>query len=81
MKKIFLVLLMVFMLCGCSIYNKKIVDLTWSFEKAIINVGDETIEVDISTWNDFEDSDMVEIRSKDGKTYYTHSSNVVLISK
>lgn len=78
MKKILSILLVLIMLTGC---NKKIIDLKWHYNKALILLGDEVIEVDISTWNDYEDSDMVEIQAKDGTTYYTHGSNIVLISE
>lgn len=67
-----------FMFTGC---NKQLFDATWSFERAIIFLPDgEKIEGKITTWDDFEGSDMVQVVI-DGKTYLTHSSNVIMISE
>ncbi|MBR6289149.1 MAG: hypothetical protein IKR19_07440 [Acholeplasmatales bacterium] len=61
---------------GCG--NKQLVDTHYVFKKAIIDgVG----EVEVSSWNDYDDSDMVQIKTKDGVIYYTHSSKVILMSK
>ena len=62
---------------GC---NKQMVDLTYSYEYAIIGLPNgEVVEGKVSSWTDFEDGDQLQIRI-DGKTYLVHSSNVVLIS-
>lgn len=74
------VLLAVSMLvmAGC---NKQMVDLTYSYEYAIIGLPNgEVVEGKVSSWKDFEDGDQIQVRI-DGKTYLVHSSNVVLISK
>ncbi len=64
-------------LSGC---NKQMVDLTYSYEYAIIGLPNgETVEGKVSSWTDFEDGDQIQVRI-DGKTYLVHSSNVVLIS-
>ena len=83
MKKLIALLLVVILaltvmlLAGC---NKQLVDLTYSYEYAIIGLPNgETVEGKVSSWTDFEDGDQLQIRS-DGKTYLVHSSNVVLIS-
>ncbi len=63
------------MLTGC---NKQILDTNYTFTKAIIDgVG----KVEIKSWNDYEQSDMVQVTDKNGVVYLTHSSNVVLMSK
>ena len=84
MKKLIALLLVVILaltvmlLAGC---NKQLVDLTYSYEYAIIGLPNgETVEGKVSSWTDFEDGDQLQIRI-DGKTYLVHSSNVVLISK
>lgn len=60
--------------CG----NRQILDLNYSFKYAIIDgVG----EVEISSWTDYEGSDMIQVTGKDGCTYLTHSSKVILKSK
>ena len=65
------------MLCGC---NKQMVDLTYSYERAILMLPNgEVIEGKVSSWTDFEDGDQIQVRI-DGKTYLIHSSNIVLIS-
>ena len=74
---ILMVLVMVFMLIGCG-YNKQIIDLDYKFNYAIIFLPDgSTIEGKVSSWNDYEESDMIQVKI-DGVTYLTHSSNVIL---
>ena len=65
-------------LSGC---NKQMVDLTYSYEYAIIGLPNgEVVEGKVSSWTDYEDGDQLQVKI-DGKTYLVHSSNVVLISK
>ena len=64
-------------LAGC---NKQMVDLTYSYEYAIIGLPNgEVVEGKVSSWTDFEDGDQIQVKI-DGKTYLVHSSNIVLIS-
>ena len=85
MKKIIAILLvavvalsMALIATGC---NKQLVDLTYSYEYAIIGLPNgETVEGKVSSWTDFEDGDQIQVKI-DGKTYLVHSSNIVLISK
>lgn len=64
-------------LAGC---NKQMVDLTYSYERAILVLPNgEVIEGKVTSWTDFEDGDQIQVRI-DGKTYLVHSSNIVLIS-
>lgn len=64
---------------GCG--NKNVFDKTWSFERAIIFLPNgEKIEGEVSSWDEFDGSDMIQI-TVDGKTYLTHSSNVIMISE
>ena len=68
----------IMLLSGC---NKQLVDLTYSYEYAIIALPNgEVVEGKVTSWTDFEDGDQLHIKI-DGKTYLVHSSNVVLISK
>lgn len=82
MKKFICVTLVAIMLMTCLVgCNQQILDTTWSFERAIIFLPNgEKIEGDVTSWKDFESSDMIQVVI-DGKTYLTHSSNVVLISE
>lgn len=67
----------VLLLAGC---NKQMVDLTYSYEYAIIGLPNgETVEGKVSSWTDFEDGDQIQVKIE-GKTYLVHSSNIVLIS-
>ena len=81
MKKVIamiLVLLMGLSLLGC---NKQMVDLTYSYERAIIQLPNgEIVEGKVSSWTDFEDGDQIQVKIE-GKTDLVHSSNIVLISE
>ena len=67
----------VLVLSGC---NKQMVDLTYSYEYAIIGLPNgQVVEGKVSSWTDFEDGDQIQVKI-DGKTYLVHSSNIVLIS-
>lgn len=83
MKKIIALLLAVILVMGIALLagcNKQMVDLTYSYEYAIIGLPNgETVEGKVSSWTDFEDGDQIQVKI-DGKTYLVHSSNVVLIS-
>ena len=80
MKKIMaliLAVLTVMVLSGC---NKQMLDLTYSYEYAIIGLPNgEVVEGKVTSWTDYEDGDQLQIKIA-GKTYLVHSSNVVLIS-
>lgn len=85
MTKIICVLLVIAVLCmllfGLTGCNQQIIDTTWSFERAIIFLPDgNKIEGKVSSWKDYEASDMIQV-VVEGKTYLTHSSNVLLISE
>ena len=70
-------LVLVLALTGC---NKQMVDLTYSYERAILSLPNgEIVEGKVSSWTDFENGDQIQVRI-DGKTYLVHSSNIVLIS-
>lgn len=62
-------------LTGC---NMQVIDTNWTFKYADIE-GVGTVEV--SSWKDYDQSDMIQVTAKDGTTYLTHSSNVVLRTK
>lgn len=83
MKKVIAFLLAVILLMGVLLLagcNKQMVDLTYSYEYAIIGLPNgETVEGKVSSWTDFEDGDQIQVKIE-GKTYLVHSSNIVLIS-
>ena len=71
------VVVLTVLLAGC---NKQMVDLTYSYEYAIISLPNgEVVEGKVSSWKDFDDGDQIQVKI-DGKTYLVHSSNIVLIS-
>jgi len=78
MKKIIaaiLVLIMIFALAGC---NKQIIDTTYHFNYAIIQLPNgDVVEGKVQSWTDFEDGDQIQVKI-DGVTYLVHSANVVL---
>ena len=76
-------LLSIFAICvltvtGC---NRQIFDTTWHFQKAHIrgiSTSNEWTTVEIASWRDYPDGDVVQIKAKNGKTYLTHYNNIVL---
>lgn len=75
MKKLAIVILTSLMLSGC---NRTLVDTTWAYKYADIQ-GIGTVQV--ASWRDYENSDMIQVSATDGNTYLTHSVNVVLRTK
>lgn len=73
-----IVVLMSLLLVGC---NKQFIDMTYSFDRAIISLPNgEIVEGKIQSWKDFDDGDQVQVKINE-KTYLVHSTNVVLISE
>ena len=65
-------------LSGC---NKQIVDVTFSYERAIISLPNgEVVDGKVQSWTDYEDGDQIQVKIG-GVTYLVHSSQVVLISE
>ena len=79
-KLIALVLVIVLAMCIMTGCNKQLIDVTYSFERAIIYLPNgEVIEGRVTSWKDYDDGDQIQVKI-DGKTYLVHSSNIVLIS-
>lgn len=69
---------MVFTMAGC---NKQMVDLTYSYDYAIIGLpSGEVVEGEVQSWTDYEEGDQIQLKI-DGTMYLVHSSNVVLMKK
>ena len=83
MRKIVVLLIAVIALLSCLLLsgcNKQMMDLTYSYEYAIISLPNgEVVEGKVTSWTDYEDGDQLQVKIN-GKTYLVHSSNVVLIS-
>ena len=81
MKKAIIWILVLVALVSLTACNKQMVDLTYSYEYAILSLPNgEVVEGKVSSWTDFEDGDQIQVRIA-GKTYLVHSSNIVLISE
>ena len=80
MKKIIALVLLITLALGIAGCKKQMVDLTFSYERAILVLPNgEVVEGRVTSWTDFEDGDQIQVKI-DGKTYLVHSSNIVLIS-
>lgn len=64
-------------LTGC---NQQIIDLNYTFDKAICNIGNETKEIKIDKWNDY-DGEQLQIIDKEGNVYLVSSYNCILIKE
>lgn len=74
---LFVLFIILFSMCGC---NKMLIDTTYSFEYAIIELPNgEVVEGKVQSWTDYEDGDQIQVRI-DGTTYLVHSEDIVLIS-
>ena len=81
--KLFMSVAAVLIICGIILTgcgNRQILNTTWSFDRAIIILGDEKIEVQVESWKDYEDTN-IQIKTKDGKIYLTDVKNVLMIKE
>ena len=84
MKKIIAILLVAVVSLALALFtvgcNKQVMDLTYSYERAIICLPNgEIVDGKVTSWTDYEDGDQIQVKI-DGKTYLVHSSNIALIS-
>ena len=85
MKKLILMgvcVLLLTIICACFYScNYQMVDTTYKFDRAIINLPNgEVVEGPVDSWKDYEDGDQIQVKVN-GKTYLIHSANVVLIKE
>lgn len=64
-------------LTGC---NKQIIDLKYTYNKAICNIGGTYKEIEIKKWNDYE-GEQLQIIDKDNNVYLVSSFNCTLINE
>lgn len=79
MKKLILsiLLLVALGLCGCG--NKQIIDTTWKYDRAIIQLPNgEIVDGKIESWSDY-DGEQLQIKIN-GVTYLVNSNDVALIA-
>lgn len=80
MKKIIVLLIIVLIVIFASSCNRQMVDLTYRYDRAIIELPNgEVIEGDVESWRDYADGDQIQVKI-DGVQYLVHSSDIVLIS-
>lgn len=60
--------------------NRQIFDTKWEFRKAIIFMGNDTIEVNVKSWKDYDDT-TIQVTDINDKTYLTDLKNVILLSE
>lgn len=80
MKKIFalvLALVLVFGVATTALANVGWFDFNYDFKYAIVMLDGVRIEGVVTTWWDFDGSDMIQVEI-DGNVILTHSSNVLL---
>lgn len=70
-------ILILFGLTGC---NYQMVDLNYSYDKAICKIGNETKEIEIKKWTDY-DGEQLQIIDKEGNVYLVSSFNCTLIKE
>lgn len=81
MKKGLLILMLTgtLILAGCG--NRQLIDTKWTFSKAKIVIGNETIEVNVKSWRDYDNDTSIQVIAEDGTVYLTDKKNVLLIGK
>lgn len=75
------IMLFAFVVTATAWGNQALFDMTYKFDRAVImlpNEPDGYICGRVESWQDYENSDVVQVKV-DGKVYLTHYSNVVLI--
>ena len=75
---IILLVMMIFLLCGCDNSSGHPLAISASNTKAYIRVDEKTIIVDVDAYISGTNG-VVTIYGSDGTTYRTHSVNVVLV--
>lgn len=81
MKKLAIIVSSIILAASLAACNKQVVDLTYSYERAIISLPNgEIVEGKVQSWTDFEDGDQIQVKI-DGVTYLVHASQIVLISE
>ena len=81
-KKLFAAILalgMALSLAGCG--NRQMIDLTYNYKYAIINLPNgEIIEGKVESWRDYKDGYQIQV-TIDGVTYLVHAADAVLITE
>ena len=83
MKKIAIAIAAALLLCGCEgWWNKQIFDFNQKFTAAYCKWPDGTMRtIRVAKWNDYQNSDQIQIIDTDGNVYLFHAANVVLANQ
>lgn len=81
MKKKLLALAVVMVLPFVVGFNKQLIDLEYTFERAIIKLPNgQVLEDEVLSWRDYERGDsQIQVKLKSGLMYLVDSKNIVLI--
>lgn len=82
MKRLLALMLVLIMVVGllCACGNRTMLNVTYTYERAMVALPNgEVVEGKVEKWTDWEDGTVKVFI--DGKSYYTHSENVILISE
>lgn len=81
MKKLLAAILTTGMVFSMTACNYQVVDLTYSYKYAIVNLPNgEIVQGKVDSWRDYEDGDQIQV-TIDGVTYLVHAGDVVLMTK
>ena len=71
--------ILVLILSSCG--NRSVgIDINQTFSSAYVRVGDSWKFVNVRSWRDYSDGDVVQIVATDGTVYLSHYSNMVLVN-
>lgn len=81
MKKRIIVLIIAIMLLFTAMFsgcNKQVIDLNFEFTKAYVKIGEEWVDLEITTWRDYEDGEQIQLKLADGTVLLVHVANCIL---
>ena len=71
-------ILLILLLCGGC--NKQIIDLDYTYDKAVCIIGNVKLELKIDKWNDY-DGEQIQIKTRDNETYLLSMNNCYLVKE
>lgn len=77
---IFICAIFAFFVIKIKIGNKQLIDLKNTYDKCIIYIGSEKIELAVKSWKDY-DGEQIQIIDEDGNVYLVSMNNAILIKE
>ena len=77
---IFICAVFIFFLIKIKIGNKQLIDIENIYDKCIVYIGNERIELAIKSWKDY-DGEQIQIIDDDGNVYLISMNNAILIKE